>query len=810
MSWQLIYTSAPRGLLSGQSGFCTVARSAELREALVNRLEQISSYHYLRVAEVMTANRNPTISAFRLLDLRGAKYYVLTRIQPCGLDFTARTNHLAHHVIFQPDELAALPSPAAILRHWPGWLASWQGESRILEDPSLDGFDAAAKPCLPAQTWMQLTGDAGRAAGLLESECIRGCYLVCPPGSEQQVLEMFCETMQLLNLNGQYPLRPWRHPFTTFLQAEDNPGDFQWRACQEGTPAYQQAVQRTATVIPLRSVRVPNNSLVKAARERQKAPLPPPTAPAQSKLTLQAQTATKGPAGMELSDTGHWRKPVPRREKPTFLGISFSIRLASLARIGIFVAVLLGLWVMKHSLSKRHAPQERAPETKLAPAKSAPPARIEKADNPAGVQKPVSQTRPLQTAPPDLTQLNCLSGDGPTYMFVMPYLMKFDLPIDSISRFQNLIQRFDKLDILPNGIRLSLSTNEWGFRHGWPMSVNGMQRHTLSAQTVSDLKCSFDYSDWLSKNTNAVVVQTTFAAPPQSFSVQFDFPPQHSGDPFRLLIVNENNPPVPLHFGMQWLRINSDSLAGSLRPPLSERLFSNFLLPDGRRLQLQPFIGTKGKTHPLYKDWPAEDLPSLGDELDFAVARKRLSAQLTPLNERAKALGNNWKQQTEQAGLDKPLGEYLRLTNENLTSFSIWIKETRTNAAPTPALFVRYLNDLKTKGARERPWMITWPVFAEEDTQLPAQFQQVYDSCINKFPAEQFHFMAGNYFSAVWQNLKEIEKTRQEQQRARNEVDKLRKRLNDVPDTLEKVAYVGLFIIDPPKPDVEMIRFEGP
>jgi hypothetical protein len=165
MPWQLIYTSAPRGLLSGQSGFCTVARSGDLREALVQRLEQLSSYHYLRVAEAATANRNPTVCAFRILDLRGSKYHVLTRIQPCGLDFTARTNHLAHHLVFQAGELAQLPSPAAILRNWKGWMASWQGEPRLLPDPELDGFGPAAKSCLPAQTWLRVTGDAGRALG---------------------------------------------------------------------------------------------------------------------------------------------------------------------------------------------------------------------------------------------------------------------------------------------------------------------------------------------------------------------------------------------------------------------------------------------------------------------------------------------------------------------------------------------------------------------------------------------------------------------------------------------------------------------
>jgi hypothetical protein len=60
--------------------------------------------------------------------------------------------------------------------------------------------------------------------------------------------------------------------FTTFLQAEDNANDFQWRACQENTPAYQQVVARSAPLIPLRSVRVPANSLVKLAREEAKPP----------------------------------------------------------------------------------------------------------------------------------------------------------------------------------------------------------------------------------------------------------------------------------------------------------------------------------------------------------------------------------------------------------------------------------------------------------------------------------------------------------------------------------------------------------
>ena len=67
-----------------------------------------------------------------------------------------------------------------------------------------------------------------------------------------------------------------------------------------------------------------------------------------------------------------------------------------------------------------------------------------------------------------------------------------------------------------------------------------------------------------------------------------------------------------------------------------------------------------------------------------------------------------------------------------------------------------------------------------------------------------------NYFSATWQNLKEMEKSRLERQRVQGDIGKIQERMRAVPDALDKTAYVGLFMIDPPKPGLEMIRFDGP
>jgi hypothetical protein len=440
MPWQLIYTSAPRGLASGQSGFCTVARSGDLREAVALRLEQLSSYHYLQLPGASQSNRNPTISAYRVLDIRGAKYYALTRLQPSGLDFTARTNHLAQHLVFQPDELARLPSPAAILRHWNGWLTSWQGAPRLLDALSIDSFSQIPGPSWPAKGWLQSTGDAGRAAGLLESEYVRGCYLLSPAGGEETLLELFCETLQLPNYTGKYPLRPWQHTFTTFLQGEDVSTDFQWRGCWENTPAWEQALRRSVPPIQLQAVRVPNNPLAKIAREGPKPPSPSPAAAApRPPLTFRKESAwQRAAAGTDFS-TQTFKRPALRPSKAGGRSISISISLKNLLKgIGLAAVLALLLWGINERFlhlwrSKASAVRAGASASNPVPAKVSAPAQREAATTPARSQLQAGDNPLLRVkAPVDEKQLGTeLEAafadlpdyrDVPTYMVVVPTL----------------------------------------------------------------------------------------------------------------------------------------------------------------------------------------------------------------------------------------------------------------------------------------------------------------------------------------------------------------------------------------------------
>ncbi len=124
MPHQVVFTSHVRGIRPGSSGYCTVLHSQEIRPALLKALEEDS------VFEHHEGNRGKTVFRFKTLDLRGSQYYVLSRIADAGLDYTGRTNFIAHHLAFAADEIPEY-SPAEIFKNWEGWYSVWSGEPRI-------------------------------------------------------------------------------------------------------------------------------------------------------------------------------------------------------------------------------------------------------------------------------------------------------------------------------------------------------------------------------------------------------------------------------------------------------------------------------------------------------------------------------------------------------------------------------------------------------------------------------------------------------------------------------------------------------
>ena len=259
MPQQLIYTSSRRGLNPGSSGYCTVAKSKGMSDFLSARLEQLSYYRHL---SLVANGADRPIFCFRRLDVRGKIYYVISHLTNTELDFTQRTNFVAHHLVFNPDEITKDITPPIICKDWSGWVKVWNKEPELLESSiklSLSALDHTK-----AQTWEEVTHDSAKAFGLLSKIPIAIDLTNENDDGDQKLLTMFAECLQLIEVQSpndyQSGKAAWEYTFTTSLQAEDNPSDFRWCCVRSSNPPGFQKLQSTGqTAVRLNDIQVPTN-----------------------------------------------------------------------------------------------------------------------------------------------------------------------------------------------------------------------------------------------------------------------------------------------------------------------------------------------------------------------------------------------------------------------------------------------------------------------------------------------------------------------------------------------------------------------
>jgi len=191
------------------------------------QLERFSYYQHLS----LTGGQERPIYSCRIVDIRGTRFHVLSRIQDSGLDFTGRTNFIAHHLVFTPEEIRQIPTPPVILREWPGWVKSWTKEPQMLENEDLAEFTAlAGRSNVPAQTWQRVADDAVNGYGLLEARV--GASFCVDNQADETVLDLIAESLELLEVRDtrrDFRTAAWNYTFTTSMQEQDNPADFRWR-----------------------------------------------------------------------------------------------------------------------------------------------------------------------------------------------------------------------------------------------------------------------------------------------------------------------------------------------------------------------------------------------------------------------------------------------------------------------------------------------------------------------------------------------------------------------------------------------------
>jgi hypothetical protein len=256
MPHELLYTSAPRGLKPGSSGFCTLAQTPDLPKDLASQLEGISHYRHLRVDD---ASGNPVAFSHSILTVGYGVHHVLSRIADSGLDHSGRSNFLAHHVAFDPEQL-----PDA----GPAWLCEqrlfyqkWDRGAGLL--PAERAMPTGRSEPRVCKQWMKLAGDAGWAGVLAAAtNAAEPAYIVYEAG--QDVLPLLEEAMALLP-----PEARWNVTFNTYFTGKAVRTTCQWRCVTADSPEARDAIAARRGVVlridqPMSGV--PSGPLVEAAR----------------------------------------------------------------------------------------------------------------------------------------------------------------------------------------------------------------------------------------------------------------------------------------------------------------------------------------------------------------------------------------------------------------------------------------------------------------------------------------------------------------------------------------------------------------
>jgi len=274
MSQELLYTSAPTGLKSGSRGFATVLCTAGMASNISTRLETLSGYRHVFAPQDPQASLNPVSWSHVRMAVNGQPTSILSRIAAYGVDYSGRTNKLAHHVV---------PSPAELAQAGPAWMllqsswvrTDWEGSCQTpASGPALPSGDQPVAIC---QRWQQTSGDAGWGGVLAEMVSSSGSkplWIVFSIDQSKVLLDLINESIALLPV----PQR-WRATFSTYCTNLPPEIDCKIRCVLAGTEEAKLAPAR-GTVIDLTKTLAtpPSSAYVETARTgvaaKAKAPMP--------------------------------------------------------------------------------------------------------------------------------------------------------------------------------------------------------------------------------------------------------------------------------------------------------------------------------------------------------------------------------------------------------------------------------------------------------------------------------------------------------------------------------------------------------
>lgn len=287
MIQELLYTSAPKGLKPGSRGFCTVLSTSGMPAPVATALESLSGYRPVYPPGDPQAKLNPVVYSHLKMSLGGRRSDVLSRVADYGLDYSQRTNKIAHHLVVDSNDRPSA-GPAWLLAHPDVMRTSWEGEPHIVSgERLLPNGKSDIRVC---SHWKELTGDAGWAGVLAESflkKPDQPAYIVFSPG--MNLLPLIEEALALLPAS-----KRWDVSFSTYFTKVPNGVTCNWRCVLADSPEAKESRRYVQSLrIDLTEPLGPatGGELVEAARtgrapiENKEEPLSPPAPPKASQTS---------------------------------------------------------------------------------------------------------------------------------------------------------------------------------------------------------------------------------------------------------------------------------------------------------------------------------------------------------------------------------------------------------------------------------------------------------------------------------------------------------------------------------------------
>lgn len=219
---QLIYTSAARLVDAGKTGFGAVSRSEGMGESLQRALERMNTF-----SRGTEHDNKRIIYCYRTLQIGSAKYHVISQLRDAGSDYTGRTNHIGHHIVFSELDVQthAIPNnitPAgAILDiiQQKKWCDQWEGNPKKIaahEELQLQDITSDA-----SQMWLMKTGYQENAYQLITGTAVAPSIIITPDDWQTtELLTLLAESAQLM------PDKGWGKSFTTYWEEGESASDF--------------------------------------------------------------------------------------------------------------------------------------------------------------------------------------------------------------------------------------------------------------------------------------------------------------------------------------------------------------------------------------------------------------------------------------------------------------------------------------------------------------------------------------------------------------------------------------------------------